>query len=67
VRPDTIKSSQCLCNEETSAEFILNNKDYAGTYTTPVRVMVSVGGQKMIVEDNIQWAIKQVPPIEISS
>jgi hypothetical protein len=49
------------------AEFILNNKDYAGTYMIPVRVMVSVGGQKMIAEDNIQWAIKEVPPIEISS
>jgi uncharacterized protein YlzI (FlbEa/FlbD family) len=67
VKQDAIKSSQCLCNEETGAEFILNNKDYAGTYLTPVRVMVSVGGQKMIVEDNIQWAIKKVPPIEISS
>jgi hypothetical protein len=41
--------------------------DYAGTYTTPVRVMFSVGGQKMIVEDTVQWGIKPILPIEISA
>ena len=49
------------------AEFILKNRDYAGTYTTPVRVMFSVGGQKMIVEDSVQWEIKPRLPIGISA
>jgi len=49
------------------AEFILKNRDFTGTYTTPVRVMFSVGGQKMIVEDNVQWGIPPILPIEISS
>jgi hypothetical protein len=41
-------------------EFIVKNRDLTGTYTTPVRVMFSVSGQKMIVEENIQWGIKPV-------
>jgi hypothetical protein len=41
-------------------EFILKNRDLTGTYTTPVRVMFSVSGKKMIVEDNVQWGIKSV-------
>lgn len=33
-----------MCNEEMGAEFIVKNRDIAGTYNTPIRVMMSVGG-----------------------
>jgi hypothetical protein len=67
VRQDSIKASSCLCNEEMGAEFILKNKDFSGTFMTPVRVMFTVSGSKIILEDNVQWVIKQVSPIEVSS
>ena len=67
MRHDAIKGGSCLCNEEIGAEFILKNKDFSGTFMTPVRVMFTVSGSKIILEDNVQWVIKQVPPIEISS
>ena len=67
MREDVFKGGSCLCNEEIGAEFILKNKDFSGTFMTPVRVMFTVSGSKIILEDNFQWVIKQVPPIEVSS
>jgi hypothetical protein len=49
------------------AEFIVNNKNIGvGTYSTPVRVMIKdQSNQSIVVEENIQWAIKETPPFEI--
>lgn len=47
------------------AEFIVRNNVVTGTFSTPLRVMYSVGGLNMILEDEIQWKIAQNAPIEI--
>jgi hypothetical protein len=33
-----------MCNEEIGAEFIVKNREIAGIYNTPFRVMMNVRG-----------------------
>jgi hypothetical protein len=48
------------------AEFIVKNRDLAGEYRSPVRLLFQVDDDLTImVEDFISWKIKKTPAVEV--
>jgi len=57
------KGGPCRCSSKVKAEFIIRNEMLSGDYKTPVRAIVKTGagGQKLMVEEWVEWSIEKSP------
>jgi len=55
------KGGPCRCSAKVKAEFIIRNEMLSGDYKTPVRAIVKTGagGQKLMVEEWVEWSIEK--------